>query len=150
MIREPARIIAIDDHQVWVASERKKTCQSCQMKKSCCQGVMADLSSAESQIVSLPKPSQFDFAHLDDEVDLAITPKSFLLSALWVYLFPLFAMISSALFAQQCWPKPHLEWISAIAALVGFGFGFLIIKLQAIIGSSKLGQITILPKEQHE
>lgn len=147
MIKEPARIVAIDSETVWLASDRQSTCQSCQMKQGCGQGIMSELKS-EPQLISLTLPRANSSLAVEDEVDIGIKPSSLLMAAGWVYLLPLILMLLSALICEHYWvSSPQQEWFSAIAALVGFALGFIIVKLQAIIWPHKFGQIAIIPKD---
>ncbi|MCQ4310240.1 SoxR reducing system RseC family protein [Pseudomonas stutzeri] len=99
MIEEPGRVIAVEPGAVWVETRRSSTCSGCSAKNGCGQGLMDKLGVHQRRGL-IRALSDF---HLDvgDSVIVGIRESVLLRGALLVYLFPLIALLASALIASE-------------------------------------------------
>lgn len=117
MIEEPGRVISVEPGAVWVETRRSSTCSGCSVKNGCGQGLMDNLGIRQRR--GLIRALSDFHLNVGDSVVVGIRESVLLRGALLVYLFPLIALLISALIASE------LSAAEPYVMLAGIG-GFLV------------------------
>ncbi len=105
--------------KIWVRTQRKKACDSCQMRAACGQQTLVRLLSKEQGLEWLvANPLR---AKPGDVVVMQVPESGVLGASLILYIWPLFTMLLLAMLAAQLWPDA--EAIQVLAGLSGLGVG---------------------------
>ena len=150
MIYETGKILAIDDHQLWVETLKQSTCGTCAAQKGCGQSLWAKLGLSSRRQTAIPRSLAGDESIVSslvvgDTVTLAIEDNAVVKASLIAYLLPLvgllFAVWVGSLLALT---EPAVIGLS----LIGLALGFLGVRLHAAI---RVYYATYLPKitEKH-
>lgn len=114
-----------DGQVVYLSCDQQTTCKSCSSQDSCGSGLVSKALVKKSH--SWQVFSDKDIK-VGDQVEIGLSEKSLLESALLVYLFPLLCMIIATAFAVMFELSEGLQIISFIA---GGLFGFIFAKKSA-------------------
>lgn len=129
MIEEIGTIVAIAHEKgmqkIWVETEIKTTCNSCQVQTNCGTSVVAKAFAPKKQNIEL----FYDLpVKVGQKVKLGIPEETLLSASLQVYLLPLFGLIVGAMLASWLMPFFALEselWV----VLSGFVMAILVFLL---------------------
>ncbi len=121
MIEEIGVITAVDKDHIWVETQIKTTCGTCQAQDHCGTGTVAKAFAPKTEklILRCKQPAQ-----VGQQVKLGIEEQQLLGASALMYLLPLFTLVAVALGAQALLPKFGLEhelWIVASAFLATYG-----------------------------
>ncbi|QGZ32191.1 SoxR reducing system RseC family protein [Stutzerimonas stutzeri] len=123
MIEEPGRVIAVETGAVWVETQRRSTCSGCSARNGCGQGLMDRLGVRER--AGLIRALSDLHLNVGDSVVVGIGERVLLRGAVLVYLFPLLALLASALIASAL---SAAEPYVMLAAVAGFVVAWLIVR----------------------
>lgn len=125
MITEKARIVAFDNEEVWLESQRYSACQTCKVKAGCGQKLVNDLSGGTRNLIRVPATEDLIAAELNQEVDVSIEEGSLVGFSLLVYLFPLVFLLIGAVTSAELQPFSLSPDLSAlVGAFAGFSIAF--------------------------
>lgn len=108
-------------NSVQLSCEQKTSCNSCQSQKSCGTGMVSKALGSKAHFWKLHTSQTLQAGQV---VEIGLPEKSLVLSALVVYLLPLFAMIAGSIFAQMIL-RPWLHLGEGIVILMFFVCGAL-------------------------
>lgn len=91
MIEELAKVVKIENHQVWVESGQNNACGGCLQKASCTTNALGNVLKKKS----VPVDSNIQLK-TGDEVMVAIDESLLLRASLLLYLLPLIALFTGA------------------------------------------------------
>lgn len=134
MLTELGVVTKQDANTVWVQTESKTSCNSCQVNSSCGTGIISKAFSERSFITPMLNTLN---AEVGDQVEVGIHENLVVKASFWVYLLPLlmmiiFAFVSNSLFDQS------KELVQIMSAVLGFIVGFWIARLRVeSMGSGK-------------
>ena len=128
MIKEAGRVVALDEHCLWVETVQSSTCSSCSAQKGCGQGMVAKWTGKAVQIPVLLNGRSPDQFSIHDEIELGIPENVVVAGSLFVYLTPLFGLVAGAL-VLQWWLGS--EAAAMAGAVLGFSFGALMVRLHS-------------------
>lgn len=120
MIEEIGVITAVDKDHIWVETQIKTTCGSCQAQDNCATGVVAKAFSPKKEQLILRCRQQ---AEVGQKVKLGIQESHLLGASALVYMLPLVVLISVAVAGQYFLPTLGLTnelWIVAASALATY------------------------------
>lgn len=115
MIEEIGVITAVDRDHIWVETEIKSTCGSCQAESSCGTGVVAKAFSPKKERLILRCRQT---TKVGQKVKLGIEENSLLGASALMYLLPLAVLIGAALLSQTLLPLAGLNselWTIALS-----------------------------------
>lgn len=125
MIKETGRVVAVDEHCLWVETVQSSTCNSCSAQKGCGQGMVSKWTGKTVQIPVLLEgrsPAQFS---VHDEIELGIPESVVVAGSLFVYMTPLLGLVAGALVFQWLLSS---ELASIGGSVLGLGLGALIVR----------------------
>lgn len=134
MLTELGVVTKQDANTVWVQTESKTSCNSCQVNSSCGTGIISKAFSERSFITPMLNTLN---AEVGDQVEVGIHENLVVKASFWVYLLPLlmmiiFAFVSNSLFDQS------KELVQIMSAVLGLIVGFWIARLRVeSMGSGK-------------
>lgn len=130
MIEEIGTIVALahenGQQKIWVETEIKSTCNSCQVQTNCGTTVVAKAFAAKKQRIQMSCDSPVE---LGQKVKLGIPEEALLSASLQVYLLPILGLIGGAVLASWFLPIFALEselWVILSGFLVAFLVFFII------------------------
>ncbi|VAW81123.1 hypothetical protein MNBD_GAMMA12-3443 [hydrothermal vent metagenome] len=132
MIEETAIVVKVDGHTVWLESAGTAGCGQCQSKSGCGQTVFSELFAVEKARFKIQSTKLLSTG---DQVLLGIDEHALVRGSMLVYLFPLFTMIITAIFAagiSSVLRIPH-EGLVIIGGLLGLFIGFYFARKKAAI-----------------
>lgn len=106
-------------HYVQVSCEQQTSCNHCKSQKNCGTGLVSKALGSKSHVWKLETKQLLKTGQV---VEIGLPEKSIVLSALTVYLLPLFAMMLGSLMAQL-WLRPLMGGGEGIVILMFFLFG---------------------------
>jgi sigma-E factor negative regulatory protein RseC len=131
MIEELAKVVKIENHQVWVESGQNNACGGCLQKASCTTNALGNVLKKKS----VPVDSNIQLK-TGDEVMVAIDESLLLRASLLLYLLPLIALFTGAGIADWLLADNILYvdlWIAG-SAFLSFLFSlWLINKAQSLL-----------------
>jgi len=116
MIEEIGVITAVDKDHIWVETEVKTTCGSCEAQENCGTSVVAKAFSPKKEQLILRCSEE---AEVGQRVKLGIQESHLVNASALIYVVPLIALIASALGAQAALP---LLGLSNELWIIGFAF----------------------------
>lgn len=117
MMKETGVVVDIRSDSVDVATALKTSCSSCSAKKSCGTSALAEIWNDKENIIQIPY-SNTNALQLGQHVEISVDELGVLLSALLVYLLPIFIFfLGFASVSQLFQTNAHIPWV---AILVGF------------------------------
>jgi sigma-E factor negative regulatory protein RseC len=125
MLKEQARIVAIDNEAVWVETIQLSTCGSCAAKKGCGQSLLASMEAKPNYLrVLLPAGDANDY-QLDQSVTIGLPENIVVNTSLLLYLLPLCLMLATSAFAHSYFAS---ESLTIAMAVVGLSLGGMAIR----------------------
>ena len=123
---ETGRIIAIEEHAVWVETQQKTACGNCIAKKGCGQSLLAGLHPDRMNQLKISLAGYHGAApKLHDTVSFEVPEHALLQGAMRVYLIPLLLMfLGPALAVWQQWG----ELVQISLAGAGLFAGFVLLR----------------------
>lgn len=152
MIEEIGVITAVDKDHIWVETEIKTTCGSCEAQENCGTGVVAKAFSPKKEQLILRCSQE---AQVGQRVKLGIQESHLINASALVYVLPLLVLIASAVGTQAVLPLLGLNnelWIVGSAFIATF-LSFRWIKSKMHSNTEQKFQphlLAILPFEQTE
>ncbi|AUD78341.1 sigma E positive regulator RseC/MucC [Kangiella profundi] len=125
MLTEIGRVVAKENDTVWVQTQSKTGCSSCQVNTVCGSGIVSKAFSHKVFVTPLKNKVN---ANIDDEVEVGIPDNLVVRASFMVYLVPLISMIL-ALLVWQFWLTNSSELSSILAAATGLAIGFVVTHL---------------------
>lgn len=122
MIKEVGQVVAIDGDTVWVQTQTKTSCSTCQVNKACGTGI---ISKSFSQKVFLTPMANHLQAQVNDQVEVGIPEDMVVKASLLVYFLPLLTMISGLIIGRMFFPNVAEGWL-ILSALIGLSVGFVL------------------------
>lgn len=120
MIEEIGIITAVDKDHIWVETEVKSTCGSCQAQDNCGTGVVAKVFTPKKEKLIL---RCHQAAEVGQRVRLGVAENQLLSASALMYLLPLLIMIVTAISAQYLFPMIELNhelWVVGAAFFATF------------------------------
>ncbi|MDU0354384.1 SoxR reducing system RseC family protein [Paraglaciecola aquimarina] len=119
MLEEMGTVKAVDNNAgkqvIWVETQIKSTCGSCEARSNCGTGAIAKVFANKRESIKF----QYDgLVTIGQQVKLGIAEESVLKASIIVYILPLLVLILSALMAQSIFPLFGLNaeiWIILFA-----------------------------------
>ncbi|MGQ9425885.1 SoxR reducing system RseC family protein [Gilvimarinus sp. F26214L] len=101
MLTETGRVVAIDQHHLWVETINRAACGSCAAQKGCGQSLLARWASKSAFLrVPLDGRNPDDFA-INDSLLLGIPEDLVVRTSLLIYCLPLVLMLTGGAIGQQ-------------------------------------------------
>ncbi|OZB20563.1 MAG: sigma E positive regulator RseC/MucC [Marinobacter sp. 34-60-7] len=138
MITETGKVVAVHGDQIWVQTIQTSACQRCSARAGCGQRALAAVSGGRANQILVENTAA---ARVGDEVVIGLDEQSLLTASLAVYGLPLILMLIFSGVVHQGFGAS--EPMTILAALVGLGSGFGLVRWQRI-GSSDRFQPTLL------
>lgn len=122
MLEETARVIRIDDGDVWVETQRRSSCSSCAAAKGCGTGVLSEVFGRRNPPLRVLARQPLNPG---DDVIIGIEESALVQASLAVYLLPLVLMLAGALAGVYAARQGLVdgEWLSVVLAIIGFWGG---------------------------
>lgn len=125
MLEENAQVVATDDGEVWVETQRRSSCASCSAQSACGTSVLAKVMGRRRSRMRVLSDIPL---RVGDEVVIGIREQALIRGSLAVYAVPIVLLLLGALTGRL--GAEGLLWSSAEAASVilgvaGFAAGFL-------------------------
>lgn len=130
MIEEIGVITAVDKDHIWVETQIKTTCGSCQAQENCGTGVVAKAFAPKKEKLILRCKQA---ARVGQRVKLGIQEEHLISASALMYVLPLITLVIVSLFSQYALPKAGLDhelWVVVFAFLATY-FSFLWVKKKA-------------------
>ena len=118
MIEEIGTVVAVEDDGVWVETQIKSTCSSCQASESCPTSTVAKAFAPKANHVKLSVPCKLV---VGQQVKMGISELALLRASWMVYMVPLVLLLAVVSSISLLLPNIH----ELISLLIGFGFAFL-------------------------
>lgn len=118
MIKETARVVAIDGDLITVEAAIKSTCSSCQAQSDCGTGAISRALAPKTQQLTLRSPLPVS---VGQQVSVGVPEAGVLSASAWLYLIPLLVFISAMLALSKGLPQvglTHELWPLIPAVLV--------------------------------
>jgi sigma-E factor negative regulatory protein RseC len=123
MLKEQARIVAIDNEAIWVETIELSTCGSCSAKKGCGQSLLASMGAKPTYLrVLLPAGDTNDYL-LDQSITIGLPENIVVNTSLLLYLLPLCLMLATSGFAHSYFASESLTIAMAVVGLFLGGMG---------------------------
>lgn len=119
MIEQSARVVSIDDQQIWLEVERQSSCSGCKLRNGCGTGLLSRHVGQRFSRLAVPRTKN---VQVGEQVQIQIAEKGLLHGALMMYLLPLLGLIAGAgLVNLMAGPA----WLEIISGLGGLTIGFI-------------------------
>jgi sigma-E factor negative regulatory protein RseC len=128
-MNENGKVVAIEEHAVWVETNRLSTCGSCSARKGCGTTLLNSLHPGREHYLRVVVAASFA-ADLrpGDEVEISIPDEVVLQASAVVYLVPLALMLATALLGNNLLPG---DAGTALGGLLGLLAGAGLVRLHA-------------------
>lgn len=123
MITEKAIVVAIENNETWIETQRQSACGQCSANKGCGTSV---LSKVLGNKLSKMKAINHIDARVGDEVTVGLNESSLLKGAFMTYLLPLLFLFVFALLGQffsRIFSLENIELVTIIFSALGFYLG---------------------------
>lgn len=128
MLIESGQVMATEEDCLWVETIQRSTCSSCSAQKGCGQSLLSKWAGRPQYLrVLLGARSSADF-EVGSSVDIGIPEGVVALGAVFVYLFPLVAMVLGVAVGHLWFAS---ELASVAGALLGVCLGGLLVRWHA-------------------
>ena len=117
MLKERARIVAVDNDTVWVETIQLSTCGSCAAKKGCGQSLLASLGAQPNYLRVLLPVGKSNGYQLDQSVTIGLPENIVVNTSLLLYLLPLCLMLIFSAFSHNYYANELLTILMAVAGL---------------------------------
>lgn len=125
MLKERARIVAVDNDAVWVETIQLSTCGSCAAKKGCGQSLLASLGAEPNYLRVLLPDGKLNGYQLDQTVTIGLPENIVVNTSLLLYLLPLCLMLFFSALAHNYYGS---ELLTIVMAGVGLCLGGMVIR----------------------
>jgi len=124
MIEERAQVVAVDEADVWVETQRRTACGQCAANKGCGTATLSKVLGAKRNCVRALNPTATSVA-IGDEVIIGIDERALVRGSLAVYTAPLVTLFVFGLLGQTL--SDQLQMAQADVLPIFFGlFGLLL------------------------
>ena len=123
MITEKAIVVAINNNETWIETQRQSACGQCSANKGCGTSVLSKVLGNKLSKMKAINPIH---ARVGDEVTVALNESSLLKGAFMTYLLPLLFLFIFAFFAQfisATFSVENVELVTIIFSVLGFYLG---------------------------
>jgi sigma-E factor negative regulatory protein RseC len=95
-MKETATVIAIEEHCVWVETQRQGSCNTCVVKQGCGQGMMSRLMPGREHYIRalVDDDEQHRQLAVGDRVEIVVPDELVLKASVIVYLVPLLMLLA--------------------------------------------------------
>ncbi|MGD2052544.1 MAG: SoxR reducing system RseC family protein [Gammaproteobacteria bacterium] len=140
MIEETARVIAIENGQLWLEAQTTSACSACEAKQGCGTSVLSKWVGRKFTRFQVPNTVN---ARVGDEVVVGLAEEAMLKGSVLVYLLPLLAMIGFALLAESLIAAEAgaRDLMVLVSAIVGFALTLAIAR-RLLASSSNRSKLT--------
>ncbi|WP_412971156.1 SoxR reducing system RseC family protein [Glaciecola sp. MF2-115] len=107
MIEETGIVKKVAGTDVWIETQIKTTCGSCQVSKNCGTSVVAKAFTAKPELLKLSTPH---LLKVGQSVKLGIPEEQLIGASSLVYLLPIFVLVISVTSFQYLLPSLHEMW----------------------------------------
>ena len=130
MLTEKATVIEVKDSTLWLQTQVKTTCGSCQHKDSCGTSAVAKAFSPKPNVIGVPyDSSKFGEVSAGDKALIGVQEGFIVRSAAYVYLMPIVGFLLMALLAESLISADIIaltgNGAEAFRALFAFAGGFM-------------------------
>lgn len=132
MIEETGRVVAVQDHEVWIETVRTSSCSACSARSGCGQGLLARIKDGKRSHICLQ--TDLELA-VDDEVILGLPEQAFIRSSFLAYGLPLGMLILGVLLADSVLMLAE-PWV-ILAALLGLATGFVALRVISRLAAAR-------------
>ncbi|MCO7225471.1 SoxR reducing system RseC family protein [Pleionea sp. CnH1-48] len=119
MLKESAKVVAVDGDFAWLESVAKSGCASCDVNQTCGTGLLSQILGRRAFYTRIPNTLN---AKVGEQVLVSIPEKGLLLGSFVLYLLPLLFLFATALVGDLLVIKEG--WIilsSILGMMLGFG-----------------------------
>jgi len=120
MIEQTAKVLRIDNDVVVIEVKRQTACGSCSAKAGCGKSLLDNVFKVKPLLLSIANTID---AKENDEVVVGLNESAIVQASFYLYFFPLFIMIVSAMLSSFVFSDQYSEILSIIAAAFGLFFG---------------------------
>ena len=133
MASERGIVLELRDQRALIQTQRRSSCQSCQLENSCGQGLISKLGSEKS--MEFWVDNSLD-AQVGQTVTIDVPDEGLLYASVLMFLVPLIIMLASAGLA---FATTENELLSIVAGIIGLlvGFYFARVKSQSMQNDSR-------------
>lgn len=121
MLKEQARVVALERGAIWVETVQLSTCGSCKAKKGCGQALFAGLGAKPNYLRVLLDDNSSSHYKLNQSVTIGLPESIVVRASLFLYLLPLALMMIFAAVAQYLFTSELLTILMAVCGLLGGG-----------------------------
>lgn len=147
MITENAIVVAIDNNETWIETQRKSACGQCSANKGCGTSVLSKV--IGNKLSKMKAINKID-AQVGDEVIVGLNEKNLLKGAFMMYMLPLLFLFLFSFVGQLIAESFHFnnsELLVIIFAVMGFYLGMRRVKsFSASVNKDENYQPVILRK----
>ena len=123
MIEQTAKVLHIENDDVVIEVKRQTACGSCSAKAGCGKSLLDNVFRVKPLLLSIPNTIE---AKENDDVIVGLNESAIVQASFYLYFFPLFIMIMSAMLTGLVFTGQYSEILSIVAAAFGlFGGGYL-------------------------
>jgi len=125
MIKENAFVVKKSDGIAWIATQRKSTCSSCQVKSACGTATLEKVLGKKRTHLQVKNPNDYS---VGDEVIIGLNENALVRGSLLLYLVPLlflfgFVFVGEAL--AFLYGFDYNEGFKIVSAMIGLILGFM-------------------------
>mgnify|MGYP003385687768 CR=1 FL=1 len=120
-MQQQGKVIAVDQHKIWVDVTRQNACNSCSAKNGCGTSLMERALPNSGSVFELNAGNN-NF-ELGSWVDISMDEDKIVSASLLIYGLPLLCLLMGAMAANAV---IGADLGAIVGAIIGFGFGFLI------------------------
>ncbi len=141
IVKEIAKVVAVDGAYVWVEAIAKSGCSSCEVNTSCGTGLLSKALGRRNFQLRLKTPVE---VNVGDEVLVSIPQKGLMIASILMYLLPILTLFLFAVVGQVFEAD---EGTVIVAGFAGLLLGFFVSRLGARkLENAAITRITILSK----
>ena len=120
MIEQTAKVLRIENDVVVIEVKRQTACGSCSAKAGCGKSLLDNVFKVKPLLLSIPNTIE---AKENDDVIVGLNESAIVQASFYLYFFPLFIMIVSAMLSSFVFSEQYSEILSIIAAAFGLFLG---------------------------
>ena len=120
MIEQTAKVLRIENDVVVIEVKRQTACGSCSAKAGCGKSLLDNIFKVKPLLLSIPNTIE---AKENDDVIVGLNESAIVQASFYLYFFPLFIMIVSAMLSSFVFTDQYSEILSIIAAAFGLFLG---------------------------
>lgn len=132
MLTESGRIVAVNEHSIWVETIQQSTCGQCAARKGCGQSMLHKLYDGRRHHIEVPLGDYSGSLRVNDIVEIGIPEELMVKGSLLLYLLPIVLMLSGAvLLAGSDFLSSELgqDPAAIMGAVGGFALGMAVNKV---------------------